>query len=102
MMNLVLASPSAAGVGPCVLCGRPAAAPGPQLALADGSGPVCRDCGRKHAPALAALAQLADAAQRVGQIGRHCVFPPMSALLELARAADVYTHAAPHGRRRAG
>jgi hypothetical protein len=84
------------GVGfRCGLCGRPVATVGPHLALADGSAPVCRDCGRMHAPALAALMQLADAAERVGRIGRHSVFPPMSALLELARAADAYTHASP-------
>jgi predicted CXXCH cytochrome family protein len=100
MMNLVLQYPPTAG-GACTLCGRPAATAGPQLVRADGAGPVCRDCGRKHAPALAALAQLAEAAERVAQIGRHSVFPPMSALLELARAADNYTHAGP-GRRRAG
>ena len=45
---------------------------------------------------------LADAAERVGRIGRHTVVPPMTALLELARAAENYAHAAPPPRRRAG
>ena len=39
---------------------------------------------------LAALVQLADEADRVGRIGRHTVFPPYTALLDLARAADRY------------
>ena len=69
---------------------------------ADGSGPVCRDCARKAAPSLAALMGLADAAERVGRIGRHTVVPPMTALLELARAAENYAHTAPPPRRRAG
>jgi hypothetical protein len=70
--------------------------------MADGSGPVCRDCARKSAPSLAALMGLAEAAERVGRIGRHMVVPPMSALLELAHAADAYAGTASAPCRRAG
>lgn len=78
--------------GLCALCGKPTAGPaGTHLCLAETNGPVCHDCGQVHAPTLAALVSLADAAQRVSRIGRHTVFPPFTALLELARAAEVYT-----------
>jgi hypothetical protein len=56
--------------------------------------PVCQNCGRKHAPSLAALVGLADAAERVGRMGRHTVFPPLTALLDLASAAEKYASAA--------
>jgi hypothetical protein len=56
--------------------------------------PVCQDCGRKHAPSLAALVGLANAAERVGRMGRHTVFPPLTALLDLASAAEKYATAA--------
>jgi hypothetical protein len=39
---------------------------------------------------LAALVHLAKEAERVARIGRHTVFPPLAALLELARAAETY------------
>jgi hypothetical protein len=51
---------------------------------------VCRDCGKSHAPALAALLDLAHVADRVGRIGRHMLVPPLDALLDLARAAENY------------
>jgi hypothetical protein len=81
--------------GPCGLCGQPTEVPpGTQLVMPDGQ-PVCPDCGKRHAPPLAALAQLASEAERVGKIGRHTVFPPYTALLDLARAADQFAAAAP-------
>jgi hypothetical protein len=87
----------------CALCGGLTfAASGVHLALADGSGPVCRTCARKANPSLAALIGLADAAERVGRLGRHMVVPPMSALLELAHAAETYAGTAPKPCRRAG
>jgi hypothetical protein len=88
--------------GTCALCGGvlPAAA-GPCLALADGQEPVCPDCGRRHAPPLAALLDLAHVARRVGRIGRHTLVPPIAALLDLARAAEHYTDAAPRECRQA-
>jgi hypothetical protein len=55
--------------------------------------PVCHDCARQHAPALAALLELARVAERVGHIGRHTLVPPLGTLLDLARAAENYTHA---------
>ena len=101
MTQLVLQCSANAADDRCSLCGRPAAPAGTRLCLADGSGPVCPDCGRRHAPELAALVHLARTAERVGRIGRRGVFPPLTALLDLARAAENYTHAAP-GLRRAG
>jgi hypothetical protein len=75
-------------------------AAGPRLFLADGP-VVCRQCGRKHAPSLAALLDLAQVAERVGRIGRYTLVPPLGALLDLARAAEDYTHAAPRQVRQA-
>jgi len=65
-----------------------------QFVLAGTSVPVCQDCGRCHAPPLAALVNLADAATRIGRIGRHSVFPPLTALLDLASAAEKYAQTA--------
>ncbi|HEY7326004.1 MAG TPA: hypothetical protein VH592_00080 [Gemmataceae bacterium] len=77
---------------PCGLCGQPLSAPaGMQLVLSGNSAPVCSACGRKHAPSLAALVNLAEAATRIGRINRHSVFPPLTALLDLANAAEKYT-----------
>ena len=56
---------------------------------ADSQDCVCRACGQKHAPSLVALLDLAGTAERVGRIGRHSVFPPLGALLDLARAQKV-------------
>jgi hypothetical protein len=76
---------------PCGFCGSQTMfAAGPELYLMDSSEPVCRDCGRKAAPQLAALLKLAHVAQRVGRIKRHTLMPPLEALLELAGAAEVY------------
>jgi hypothetical protein len=76
---------------PCGLCGQPAAIPsGMRLVVAGTAAPLCNDCGRKHAPSLAALVDLASAATRIGRIGRHSVFPPLTALLDLASAAEKY------------
>jgi hypothetical protein len=87
---------------PCGLCSQPAnAGGGARLVLADTLQPVCPTCGRRHAPSLAALVQLAVEAERVGRIGRHTVFPPYTALLDLARAADDYSATAQPGAARA-
>jgi hypothetical protein len=75
----------------CGLCGQPlTASAGTLLLLAGNYTPVCLECGRRHAPSLAALVNLADAATRIGRIGRHSVFPPLTALLDLANAAEKY------------
>jgi hypothetical protein len=80
----------------CGLCGQVVTvAVGMQLILAGSSAPVCSDCGRKHAPSLAALVNLAEAASRIGRINRHSVFPPLTALLDLANAAEKYVQATP-------
>ena len=80
---------------PCGSCGQLlTASAGNQLVVAGTSAPVCSECGRKHAPALAALVDLADAATRIGRIGRHSVFPPLTALLDLACAAEKYAQSA--------
>src|SRR5206468_9572215 len=87
---------------PCPLCGRGLApVPGPRLCLSDREAAVCNDCGKKHAPSLAALVDLAGVAERVGRIGRHTLVPPMTALLDLARAAEHYADCKPHALRRA-
>jgi hypothetical protein len=70
-------------------------AAGPRLVLEVGLRPVCPGCAKRQAPALVALVRLADEAARVGRIGRHTVFPPYTALLDLARAADVYAAITP-------
>jgi hypothetical protein len=87
----------------CALCGKDLPAEsGPHLVLDEGSEEaVCRDCGRLHAPPLAALLDLACVAERVGRIGRHTLVPPLHALLDLARAAENYHDAAPVRRRQA-
>ncbi len=96
MTQLMLQWKPSATNDPCGACGQPAvASAGTQLVLAETQQPVCLECGRRHAPSLVALMQLANEAERVGKIGRHTVFPPYTALLDLARAADNYTAAAP-------
>lgn len=78
----------------CGLCGgKTPNAAGPALCVGDSGVAVCKSCGRKHAPTLAALVDLAGVARRVGRIGRHTLVPPMTALLDLARVAEHYAHA---------
>jgi hypothetical protein len=80
----------------CSLCGgQTLAGDGPRLFRANGRDAVCRDCGKEHAPSLAALLDLACIAERVGRIGRHTLVPPLTALLDLARAAEDYTFTTP-------
>jgi hypothetical protein len=86
----------------CGLCGKAAKyAVGPRLFLSDTGDVVCRDCGQRHAPALAALLDLASVAERVGHVGRHTLVPPMAALLDLARAAERYSDNRPRALRNA-
>jgi hypothetical protein len=95
MSQLVIQNCPTAREDFCGVCGRlTTAAAGVQICVAEGSDVVCKDCGRKHAPELEALAHLAGEAERVARIGRHTVFPPLTALLDLARAADNYHHVA--------
>ena len=44
---------------------------------------------------MAALVNLAEAATRIGRINRHSVFPPLTALLDLANAAEKYVQTTP-------
>ncbi|MCC6420356.1 MAG: hypothetical protein IT429_19140 [Gemmataceae bacterium] len=83
----------------CGMCGNTVPANGPHLSVADDGAKVCRDCGKRHAPALAALLDLARVAERVGRIGRHTVVPPMAAILDLVKAAEDYLHLTPSQRR---
>ena len=56
---------------------------------------VCRGCGKRSVPNLAALLDLAHVAERVGKQCRHLLTPSMESLLDLARAAENYCTAAP-------
>jgi hypothetical protein len=87
----------------CALCGKHLQAGcGLHLVLdEDQEEAVCRECGRQHAPSLAALLELASVAERVGRIGRHTLVPPLNALLDLARAAENYHEATPVRQRQA-
>jgi hypothetical protein len=68
---------------------------GLRLFAEDHERPVCRACGKKLAPTMVALLDLAHAAERVGRSGRRLLTPPMESLLDLARAAENYSCAAP-------
>jgi hypothetical protein len=99
-MQFLLENRDAIRNEPCGLCGQLMSAPaGVQLLLSGSSAPVCPDCGRKHAPSLAALAHLAEAATRIGRIHRHSVFPPLTALLDLANDAEQYVQTIPSATR---
>lgn len=58
--------------------------------------PMCRTCGKKWAPTMIALLDLAVTAERVGKSCRHLLTPPMESLLDLAHAAEIYSHTAPN------
>ncbi len=60
----------------------------------DNDHPVCRNCARKLAPAMSALLDLAQTAQRIGRGSRHLLTPPMESLLDLAHAAETYSTSA--------
>jgi hypothetical protein len=57
--------------------------------------PVCRNCGKKWAPTMVALLDLASTAERVGKSCRPLLTPPMESLLDLAHAAENYSHTTP-------
>jgi hypothetical protein len=92
MLHLTITHRPSTSSEACALCGKSGRpGDGPHLFLADSLEPVCHECGKAHAPSLAALLDLARVARRVGRIGRHTLVPPMGALLDLARAAEHYT-----------
>ncbi|MBI3924790.1 MAG: hypothetical protein HY319_04555 [Armatimonadetes bacterium] len=62
-MQLVIQVNTVSSSYECPICGEQAYANlGPELFLASGPKPVCRECGDEHAPALAALLDLAASA----------------------------------------
>src|SRR5438105_2988608 len=50
---------------------------GPRLFPVDSDEPICRDCGKRLAPNLVALLDLAHVADQVGRRGRHMLTPSM-------------------------
>ena len=91
------------GSAPCPCCGEAVLwSRGPRLATTDTDETVCRRCGKRQAPNLVALLDLAHVAERVGRQCRHLLTPPMESLLDLARAAENYCSAPPRLRARAG
>jgi hypothetical protein len=93
MAGLTIHLRHGSGADACGLCGRTTSkAGGPRLCRADNADTICRECGKRHAPALVALLDLASVAERVGRIGRHTLTPPLEAMLALVRAAENYTH----------
>jgi len=92
MTQIVIQFDSGIESDSCALCGGPAGQEeGPRLSHAENLEPICRRCGHAHAPWLVALMDLAVTAERVGRIGRHTLVPPLTSLLDLARAAEDYT-----------
>jgi len=95
MTQIAIRHPVQAAQRSCGLCGRRTVPlPGPSLCLPESLDAVCQECGKEHAPELAALLDLARVAQRVGRINRHTLVPSFHELLDLARAAENYTHSA--------
>ena len=68
---------------------------GPRLFPHDSDEPICRDCGKRLAPNLLALLDLAHVADKISRRGRHMLTPSMESLLDLARAAENYSHSSP-------
>jgi hypothetical protein len=103
VMRLIIRARESAAFVPCALCSATVTqGHGPQLARADDLAPVCRDCGRRHVPALAALLELGRVASAVGRVSAHDpnLGVPMESLLELERAAAEYFAAVTPERRR--
>ena len=95
MSSLILRGCPSETKATCGLCGETCTAPaGNQFFVDESDEPVCARCGREHAPELTALLGFANAAERIGRMGRNSVFPPLTALLDLATAAERYTTAA--------
>ncbi len=77
----------------CPACGMVGAAKkGPRLFPHDSETPICHDCGKRLAPNLVALLDLAHVADKVSRRARHMLTPSMESLLDLARAAENYSH----------
>lgn len=92
MMPIVLQPNAEPFEGLCALCQKAVVLePGLQLCHAERDCPVCVPCGRRCVPALVALQELAHTADYVARIHTHTLMPPLTALLELARAAERYS-----------
>jgi hypothetical protein len=80
----------------CPKCGTPnCGRAGFGLFAAEHAQPMCRSCGKKWAPTMVALLDLAHTAERVGKRSRHLLTPPMESLLDLAHAAENYSYTTP-------
>ena len=97
MESITIRQVEVAEVTCCPRCGeRGSGRGGLGLFTQDHDQPMCRTCGKKVAPTMAALLDLALTAKRVGRSGRHLLTPPMESLLDLARAAENFSHTAPY------
>ena len=100
MADLVVQFERVSANYPCGLCGKWTSPEEVRAWRWPPPWPRCvASAAKKHAPPLAALIALADAAEHVGRIGRHLISPPLPALLNLARAAEDYLHTRPSGQR---
>jgi hypothetical protein len=83
--------------GTCALCDHEVSvAAGPRVCRGEDFRPICHSCGKVHAPPLAALLEMAQAADRIGVINRHALTPPLGVLLDLAQVAENYAYARPN------
>lgn len=88
MATLVIKLAKQDGKATCGLCARKyPRREGPELFLAGNGRGACPACGKVHAPRLAALLELARAAESVGH------FSQLARWLPLAHAAHEYTSA---------
>lgn len=91
MTKVLLQCSASARQGTCGVCqDETTEPPGCQLTL-DSGAMICIPCARRHSPILLALVGLSQSAERAGRIAAHGIFPPMTALLELAKAAEEYS-----------
>lgn len=87
----------------CPQCDKPGLfKKGPHVFLGERDQPLCRPCGKRLAPTLTALLDLAHVADKAGRQCRYLLTPPMETMLELSRAAENYSHAEPLVAARAG
>ena len=95
MNRFLIVNEDAPADAPCALCGGSLPVAGPRLAREGDLAPVCLPCGRKHAPALAALVDLGDRAERLGRVSQHAPLGlSLEDMLDLARAAESYFRSA--------
>ena len=101
MYHLTIAVDKADTTESCALCGKRSLKKSGLTLCLEHDRHVCRDCGKRLAPSLVALVDLACTAQRVGKIGRHTLVPPLEALLDLARMAEEFLSSSPQDMRKA-